>query len=228
MSSPKTLADDYNEKYKTSDYFHYNQTLYEPFIASLIAFCKLPAGASVLDVGCGQGFFSSLLAKQGLQVHGVDLSEAGIARAQQRYAKLPIRFTVADVRLCSLPELVDCVFVRSCSLYNIDNFPSQREFTNKLLEFLKPGGILIFIYNSTLRPNSSPTWRHHSKAAVREHFSVYPEAKIFFVNRLTLLFLRRLSFTRLASECNAIITKLLHRGGDFVCVVEKRSPGDLR
>lgn len=220
MTDPKSLAVEYDEKYRIPNYFHYNEALYAPFIASLVSYCKLPAGATVLDVGCGQGFFSFLLAKQGLTVHGVDLSESGIAIAQQEAAH-STRFTVADVQLCSFPEPFDCVFVRSCSLYNTPDLQSQRNLTDKLLEFLKPRGLLIFVYNSTLRPESDMEWRQHSVSSVREHFSVYPEARIFFINRVTLLFLRRLSFTGLGSWSNAMMTKLLGKGGDFVCIVEK-------
>jgi hypothetical protein len=62
-------------------------------------------------------------------------------------------------------------------------------------------------------------------AAVREHFSPYPEAKIYFVNKLTHLFWRRLSFTHIGTQCNATLTKLLGKGGDFVCILEKRTNG---
>jgi SAM-dependent methyltransferase len=225
MKNPQSIAGVYDENYKRPNYFHYSQGLYEPLIASLVSFCRLKAGASVLDVGCGQGFFSFLLAKRGLKVHGVDLSEIGIAEAQHRYADLPIRFTVADILKTSFPELFDCVFVRSCSLYNIDGFPTQRAFTDRLLELLKPGGTLIFVYNSTFRSEVGATWRHHSMAAVREHFSPYPGARIYFVNKLTHLFWRRLSLSRTATGCNAMLTRLLHKGGDFVCILEKRTGG---
>jgi SAM-dependent methyltransferase len=225
MTNSQSVADVYNENYKKPNFFHYNQRLYEPLIASLVSFCKLRAGASVLDVGCGQGFFSCLLAKQGLRVHGVDLSETGIALAQQRCADLPLRFTVADILEATFPEPFDCVFVRSCSLYNIDGFPTQRTVTDRLLELLKPGGTLIFVYNSTFRLEPGAAWRHHSLAAMRKHFSSYPGARVFFVNKLLHLFWRRLSFTRIGTQCSAMMTRLLRKGGDFVCILEKRTTG---
>src|SRR5436305_14592804 len=46
----------------------------------------IAAGTRVLDVGCGVGRWSRLLAARGAQVTGVDLSPTMIAQAQQRAA----------------------------------------------------------------------------------------------------------------------------------------------
>src|SRR3954452_21279167 len=44
---------------------------------------KLPQGAEVLDVGCGNGVISRSLGEQGFKVKGVDISEKAIARAKE-------------------------------------------------------------------------------------------------------------------------------------------------
>ena len=43
---------------------------------------NLPKGKSVLDVGCGDGFFSGLLKEHGLKVTGIDYNKRGIAFAR--------------------------------------------------------------------------------------------------------------------------------------------------
>jgi 23S rRNA (guanine745-N1)-methyltransferase len=46
----------------------------------------LAAGAAVLDVGCGEGYYLGSLARElGVEAHGVDLSSAAIALAARRY-----------------------------------------------------------------------------------------------------------------------------------------------
>jgi len=50
---------------------------------------------TVADVGCGVGYFSEFLAKQGFEVSGFDGRPGNIEEAQRRYPKL--RFGVADV-----------------------------------------------------------------------------------------------------------------------------------
>ena len=45
---------------------------------------EIPAGASVLDVGCGTGTLSVLLAEHGCRVTGVDLSPRMVERARAK------------------------------------------------------------------------------------------------------------------------------------------------
>jgi 2-polyprenyl-3-methyl-5-hydroxy-6-metoxy-1,4-benzoquinol methylase len=44
---------------------------------------RLPAGAVVLDVGCGNGIISRSLGEQGFRVKGIDVSEKAILRANE-------------------------------------------------------------------------------------------------------------------------------------------------
>jgi len=50
----------------------------------LLAELQVPAGAAVLDIGCGTGRHAVELAKRGLRVTGVDLSEGMLAQARRR------------------------------------------------------------------------------------------------------------------------------------------------
>jgi SAM-dependent methyltransferase len=52
-------------------------------LRSLLA--PLPAGARVLDVGCGTGWLGRAMVDHGWRVSGVDLSQRMLARAQQRF-----------------------------------------------------------------------------------------------------------------------------------------------
>jgi len=47
-------------------------------------------GLNVLDIGCGQGYFSRLLAEAGAHVVGVDISQRQIAHARRREAERPL------------------------------------------------------------------------------------------------------------------------------------------
>src|ERR1700693_2612534 len=177
----------YDEIYKRQNYFHYPSWIYGPYVSSLIKFCGLRKGASILDVGCGQGFFSYLFSKHGMKVHGVDLSETGISAARNLYGRFGITFSVADVQTLTLPEQFDCVFVRSCSLYNTEAFPLEKEVTRNFLRNLKSSGTLVFGYNSNFSSKESTTWRYHSLEDVERHFSGYSNAEVFFLNKATTL-----------------------------------------
>jgi SAM-dependent methyltransferase len=59
-------------------------------------------GASVLDVGCGTGWFTRRLARAGLRVTGVDADAAAIRYAQSR-AVAGERYLVGDARALPFP-----------------------------------------------------------------------------------------------------------------------------
>ena len=214
-------ADFYDTVYKRTNYFRYPSWLYGAYVSSLIGFCGLKKGASVLDVGCGQGLFSYLFAKNGLKVHGIDISATGIHSANELYRHLGIKFAIADVRAATFPQQFDCIFVRSCSLYNTTEFPHDRQVTYSLFRHLKSGGTFIFAYNSNFSSRVSPKWRYHSLQDVRRHFSEWPNSEIFFLNKLTTYLLRRLSFTRTVGRLNILLSKACGAGGDVVCISRK-------
>jgi 2-polyprenyl-3-methyl-5-hydroxy-6-metoxy-1,4-benzoquinol methylase len=55
---------------------------------------KLPSGAEVLDVGCGNGVISRSLGEKGFAVKGIDVSEKAIVRARELNNFPNVRFEV--------------------------------------------------------------------------------------------------------------------------------------
>ena len=55
---------------------------------------RLPSGAEVLDVGCGNGVISRSLGEKGFTVKGIDVSEKAIGRAQELNKYPNVRFEV--------------------------------------------------------------------------------------------------------------------------------------
>jgi SAM-dependent methyltransferase len=221
-------ADFYNEAYKRQHYFRYSDRTYAPYVSSLIAFSGLRKGQSVLDVGCGQGFFSYVFSKCGMKVHGIDVSETGVRAARDLYGGPRVTFSVAEAQTATFSEQFDCVFVRSCSLYNSESFISQKGVTQNLLRYLKPDGTFIFAYNSNFSSKPSPQWRYHSLSDVQQHFSDFPDPKIFFANRMTIFLLRKYSFTSSATRLNILLSKVTGLGGDLICILRKPDSAGLR
>ncbi len=60
----------------------------EPLLRVLLSEIDLPAGAAVLDVGCGEGYYLGSLARERqVEAHGIDLSTAAVDLAARRYPR---------------------------------------------------------------------------------------------------------------------------------------------
>jgi MPBQ/MSBQ methyltransferase len=103
---------------------------------------RLPAGTTVLDVGCGIGGSSRILARDyGFAVTGVTISPNQVQRAQQLTPPgVPARFQVDDAMALSFPDgSFDVVW----SVEAGPHMPDKAVFARELLRVLKPGGILV-------------------------------------------------------------------------------------
>ena len=217
------LAAGYDRRYVQANYFQYRTWVYRPFIKAIIKRVRLAKGSRLLDAGCGQGFFTSLFAECGMKALGVDVSPEGVRQARKNYGAMPnAEFTVGDVCRLAYKNEFDCVYSRSCSLYNRDNFAEDRSVSDALLKYVKPGGVLIFDYYTNLCPRKkSAAWIYHSVAAARKHFSRYPGGKVYFSLRVDTLLLGSRSFS--LSAFNIVAGRFTGIGGDLVAIVPKRS-----
>jgi SAM-dependent methyltransferase len=67
-------------------------------VARVIDVLGLPVGAQILDVGCGDGRHTHLLADAGFDVDGLDYSEDLLSRARARGTNPGPRYTRGDMR----------------------------------------------------------------------------------------------------------------------------------
>lgn len=183
----------------------------------------LKGGSSVLDAGCGQGFFTWLFADLGFAAVGVDISIEGIHAAEREYSSSPARYVVGDIRHLELDGQFDCVFTRSCSLFNSQAFDEFHDATDRLLTYVKPGGILIFDYYTKLnRRKTSRSWIYHPLAVAIKHFSHYPQAQVFLSLRFDTIALGSLAFTSPVTRINALLSRYTGIGGELVALVKKK------
>jgi SAM-dependent methyltransferase len=209
MSSGTPLAaqrDFYDRAYARSNFFEYRERLYQPYIKSLVSLCGLKPGALVLDAGCGQGFFSYLLAREGMKVYGTDISLVGLSVAKQTCEGTSAKFFVSDLRHLPITTPFDCVFVRSCSVFNVRDLAESVSFLALLLAQLTHNGVLLFLYNTNLSGTSNG-WANHSLDDIRRCLETCArDVEVYLVNKADVLILRKQAFSRLITNVNSLIS----------------------
>jgi MPBQ/MSBQ methyltransferase len=103
---------------------------------------QLPAGTTVLDVGCGIGGSSRILAREyGFAVTGITISPEQVKRAQQLTPEgIDAQFRVDDAMALSFP---DASFDVVWSVEAGPHMPDKAIFARELMRVLKPGGVLV-------------------------------------------------------------------------------------
>jgi MPBQ/MSBQ methyltransferase len=103
---------------------------------------RFPPGTKLLDVGCGIGGSSRILAKEyGFAVTGVTISPQQVKRAQELTQEgVNAKFMVDDAMQLSFPDgSFDVVW----SVEAGPHMPDKAIFAKELMRVLKPGGLLI-------------------------------------------------------------------------------------
>lgn len=113
-------------------------------VAGIAAALALPAGARVLDLGCGPGAHAIALAARGFVVTGVDRSARllGRARRSAEAAGLEVEWVQADMREFRRPAAFGLV----CSLYTSFGYfdaAGDRRVLGNVAASLAPGGRLV-------------------------------------------------------------------------------------
>jgi SAM-dependent methyltransferase len=115
-------------------------------VARLVDLLSLPVGAKVLDVPCGQGRHSHLLAEAGYDTTGLDYSNHLLTRARERGTGARLRYVKGDMR--RLPTRWTGRFDAVVNLFtSFGFFQDPRDDERTLAEFarvLRPGGVLVW------------------------------------------------------------------------------------
>ncbi|WP_338868836.1 class I SAM-dependent methyltransferase [Myxococcus stipitatus] len=134
-----------------------------PEVAALAA--SLPAGASVLDVGCGTGLpLTRVLLEHGCHVVGVDSSRELLARFQANFPHVPV--VCAPIQSCELQGRMFDAAIAWGVLFHL-NHEEQAQAIANIASALRPGAVFLFtsgdVHGSTDgAPMNGVAFRYHS------------------------------------------------------------------
>lgn len=143
--------EDFAEVYDT----FMDETPYEEwseFVAASLKAAGIDDGL-VLDLGCGTGTLTELLAKKGYDMIGVDLSDRmlNIAMEKREQSGLDILYLQQDMREFELYGTVRAVICLCDSLnYVLDEEELLTTF-RLVNNYLDPGGLFLFDFNTTYK-----------------------------------------------------------------------------
>jgi SAM-dependent methyltransferase len=142
------------ERWFDTEYYHllYKHRNYEEasvFIGKLLDFLALNPGDKAVDIGCGKGRHSMVLAELGLQVLGLDLSENSIAFASKQKEELQITnvdFLVHDMREKYPIDGLQAVFNLFTSFGYFDDSNDDRLALCAMADSLADSGFVVQDY----------------------------------------------------------------------------------
>jgi SAM-dependent methyltransferase len=130
--------------------------------ANMAVVLALPAGARILDVGCGSGWLCEYFARLGYQVTGIDISPDLIEMAHERLSKVPYdldyekilnyRFLVHDIEAEPFKETFDAIICYDA----LHHFEDERAVLKNVAAMLDYGGQL-FVLEGERPPEGSGT-----------------------------------------------------------------------
>ena len=105
---------------------------------------------TAVDLACGTGSVTAILAEMGMDTIGVDMSEEMLTVAMEKVMDLekPPRFICQKLQELRLPRAVDLAVCALDSLDYVTNPEDCAEAIRRVYKVLNPGGIFIFDVNT--------------------------------------------------------------------------------
>lgn len=118
----------------------------------------------VLDIACGEGYGTALLARTASHVVGVDIEEAAVSHARKQYAdQANASYAVGDA--CSIP-FADGSFDVVVSFETLEHLEDQDGMLAEITRVLTPQGLLVI--SSPDKHNYSDARNYHNPFHVKE------------------------------------------------------------
>jgi SAM-dependent methyltransferase len=131
-------------------------------------------GLDVVELGCGTAYFGSWLARRGARVTGVDPTPAQLATARRMIEQTGIELELVEAPGESVP-LPDASFDLAVSEYGASLWADPHRWIPEAARLLRPGGLLVFLTNSTLVYLTAPDSAEEMVGTelLRDQFAMY-------------------------------------------------------
>jgi len=140
-----------------------------------------PSGLELLEIGCGTGQYTTMLAEQGYHITAVDISEKMIARARDKISNLgyQVKWLNADITQI-MDQLEHYHGILSMSAFEF--IPNPEEILARLFDHLEPKGCLVI----GVIAGESPWSDFYSSKVMVKPESVFAHARFYTESEISL------------------------------------------
>ncbi len=104
---------------------------------------NLGEGRTALELGIGTGRVALPLARRGIRVHGIDLSEAMVARLRVKPGGEEIRVTIGDFATTTVDATFSLAYLVANTIMNLTTQDEQVSCFQNVASHLEPGGCFV-------------------------------------------------------------------------------------
>ena len=127
-------------RYDESAADHFEPTVVDPVVDFL---AELAGDGRALELGVGTGRIALPLARGGVRVHGIDLSEAMARRLREKPGGDKIGVTVGDFSTASVPGTFAVAYLVFNTIMNLTTQAAQVACFKNVARHLDPGGCFV-------------------------------------------------------------------------------------
>jgi SAM-dependent methyltransferase len=128
------------ERYDESEAEMFDPAVVDPVVEFLIG---LAGDGAALELGIGTGRIALPLAERGIRVHGIELSEAMVARLRAKPGADRIGVTIGDFATITVGETFSLAYVVFNTIGNLTTQAAQVACFRNVAAHLDPGGCFV-------------------------------------------------------------------------------------
>jgi SAM-dependent methyltransferase len=130
------VAARFDERYAHID----SATVVDPMVDFI---AELAGDGAALELGVGTGRIALPLAQRGVRVHGIDLSEAMVARLREKPGAELVEVTVGDFKTTKVDGTFSVAYLVANTIMNLTTQDEQVACFCNVAEQLEPGGCFV-------------------------------------------------------------------------------------
>ncbi len=128
------------ERYDESSADMFDSAVVEPAVAFL---AELAGGGAALELGIGTGRIALPLSRRGVRVHGIDLSEAMVAKLREKPGGEEIPVTIGDFATTRADGTFALAYLVFNTISNLTTQDAQVACFQNVAAHLEPGGCFV-------------------------------------------------------------------------------------